>query len=118
MGTGVVRIILRHITGSRATEVDEIAIGAHRELILGRAASAAVRFDPRRDGSVGRFHARIEPAGAPGCFRLVDLASRNGTILNGRRMSEPTLLSPGDVFRLGEDGPELEFMVEIVAAER
>ena len=118
MGTDVVRIILRHITGSRATEVDEIALGAHRELVLGRAASAAVRFDPRRDASVGRFHARIEPTEVPGRFRLVDLASRNGTILNGRRLSKPELLEPGDVFRLGEDGPELEFMVEIVAAGR
>ena len=118
MGTGVVRIILRHITGSRATEVDEIALGAHRELILGRAPSAAVRFDPRRDASVGRHHARIEPDDVPGRFRIVDLASRNGTMLNGRRLTGPASLSPGDIVRLGEDGPELEFLVEMIPAER
>jgi hypothetical protein len=42
-------LIFRHISGTRATEVDVVAIGAHRELILGRAPSAAVRFDARFD---------------------------------------------------------------------
>ena len=43
----MVRMIFRHITGARATEVDVVQLGAHRELVLGRAPSAAVRFDPR-----------------------------------------------------------------------
>ncbi len=111
MGRSAVRIVLRHITGSRATEVDDIPVGAHRELILGRAVSAAVRFDPRHDTSVGRQHARIEPDVLDGRFRLVDLGSRNGTWLNGRRLSHPALLEHGDILRLGDVGPELEFLV-------
>ena len=112
MQTQRVRIVLRHITGSRATQVDEIALGAHRELILGRAASAAVRFDPRRDTVVGRQHARIEPDPAGGRFRLADLGSVNGTWLNGVRLEAPAWLAPGDRLRLGEHGPELEFSLE------
>ncbi len=114
MQAGLVRIIFRHITGSRATQVDVVPLGAHRELILGRATSAAVRFDPRRDIAVGRHHARIEPDAEPGTFRIVDLGSRNGTLLNGHRLVRPTLLHPGDIVRLGQDGPELEVTVEHV----
>ncbi len=111
----MVRITFRHITGSRATEVDVVPLGAHRELILGRAPSAAVRFDPRRDGSVGRHHARIEPGSIPGGLRVVDLESRNGTFLNGRRLDGPSELRGGDILRLGEDGPELEVLIEVTA---
>jgi serine protease Do len=112
MESGQLRIIFRHITGSRATEVDVVPLGPHRELILGRALSAAVRFDPRLDASVGRHHARIEPDAVPGTFRIVDLGSHHGTLLNGRRVLRPTPLTAGDIVRLGENGPELEILVE------
>jgi serine protease Do len=107
------RIVLRHLSGSRATETDVIAVGAHRELILGRATSAAVRFDPRRDPHVGRQHARLEQGERAWEFRIADLASRNGTWVNGVRVHEAVALHTGDVIRLGESGPELEFTVEV-----
>jgi pSer/pThr/pTyr-binding forkhead associated (FHA) protein len=118
MESTLVRIIFRHITGSRATEVDVVPLGPHRELILGRASSAAVRFDPQRDASVGRHHARIEPDATPGTFRIVDLGSHNGTLLNGRRVLRPMPLTAGDIVRLGEDGPELEILVEQISLMR
>jgi len=37
--------------------------------------------------------------------RLVDLGSRNGTYLNGRRLERPAPLHHGDRMRLGERGP-------------
>lgn len=110
------RIVLRHLSGSRATEIDVIAMGAHRELILGRATSAAVRFDPRRDPDVGRQHARLEHVEGTWEFRIADLASRNGTWVNGVRVREPVTLRGGDVIRLGESGPELEFLIEVEPA--
>jgi pSer/pThr/pTyr-binding forkhead associated (FHA) protein len=36
-------------------------------------------------------------------YTLRDLGSTNGTRLNGNYLSEPALLCPGDVIRLGED---------------
>ncbi|MEP6573711.1 MAG: FHA domain-containing protein, partial [Gemmatimonadota bacterium] len=106
----------RHISGSRATEIDVVPLGAHRELILGRAPSAAVRFDPRGDPWVGRHHARIEPGAADAStFQVHDLGSRNGTFLNGQRITGPSTLRPGDILRLGEHGPELEVLVELSA---
>jgi serine protease Do len=108
-----VRLTIRHLTGARATRVDVVTLGPHREVILGRAPSAAVRFDPRRDAGVGRHHARIEQVpDDPLRFRLVDLESRNGTWLNGARLTGPALLRPGDVIRLGQGGPEVRFGVE------
>jgi len=112
----MVRIIFRHISGTRATEVDIVTIGAHRELILGRASSAAVRFDPRGDGQVGRHHARIIwDTTHDTRFTLTDLGSRNGTYVNGRRVDEPVQLGPGDVVRLGALGPEVAVAWEVVS---
>jgi len=112
----MIRLIFRHLSGTRATEVDVIAIGAHRELILGRATSAAVRFDAQRDNAVGRQHARIScDDEEPMRFSLADLGSRNGTYVNGLRVAEAVLLKRGDVVRLGASGPEIELDWEIQA---
>ena len=114
--SGMVRMIFRHISGTRATQVDVVTIGAHTELILGRASSAAVRFDPRGDGQVGRHHARIVwDTTKLAHFVLADLGSRNGTYVNGRRVEEPVHLGPGDVVRLGTFGPEVAVAWEIIA---
>jgi pSer/pThr/pTyr-binding forkhead associated (FHA) protein len=111
----MLRMIFRHITGARATDVDVVDLGEHRELILGRASSAAVRFDPRRDGSVGRHHARIAWSlrGATR-FMLTDLESRNGTFVNGRRVAGTVVLQLGDVLELGAGGPKIEIGWEVV----
>ena len=43
----MIRITLSHLSGSRATEIEVVPVGPHAELILRRAASAAVRFGNR-----------------------------------------------------------------------
>jgi pSer/pThr/pTyr-binding forkhead associated (FHA) protein len=110
----VVDLIFRHLSGARATQVDIVPLGAHQELILGRAPSAAVRFDLRRDVVVGRHHARLVPVpGKPGEFLLVDLRSRNGTFLNGCLVIGQAAVKPGDVVQLGAGGPEVEIQLDI-----
>lgn len=107
------RIIFRHISGSRATEVDIVPLGAHRELILGRAPSAAVRFDPHGDPMVGRQHARIAWCeGDAWHLVLSDLGSRNGTLLNGHPVETSVTIDSGDILRLGASGPEIQIVVE------
>jgi serine protease Do len=102
----MVSLIFRHLTGARATQVDVIPIGAHRELILGRASTAAVRFDARADRVVGRYHARVTLLdGTANCFTVSDLHSSNGTFVNGVRLSDAVPITSGDVVQLGRDGP-------------
>ena len=100
---------IRHISGSRATQIDEVHLGGHRELVLGRAPSAAVRFDPREDRSVGRHHARISWTDTePISFTIADLKSRNGTYVHGTLITTPMQLHAGDIVQLGAFGPEIE----------
>jgi pSer/pThr/pTyr-binding forkhead associated (FHA) protein len=50
------------------------------------------------DPKVSSFHARIDRS--PDGFVLVDLGSRNGTFVNGKRV-ESSVLKTGDEVRLG-----------------
>ena len=75
----------------------ELVVLAHEEsVILGRSSSCERIFD---DEGVSGRHALLR-AGSDG-WRLVDLASTNGTWLNGRRIARPTRVSDGDELRLG-----------------
>lgn len=51
------------------------------------------------DSKASRHHASITVAGP--VFVLRDLHSSNGLYLNGRRLTDPTALTPGDVIRIG-----------------
>ncbi len=68
------------------------------ETSIGRDAASGL---PLNDARVSRRHAVVRSAGD--CVSLSDLASRNGTYHNGRRLgSEPVALSPGDVIKVGD----------------
>lgn len=67
-------------------------------MTLGR---SSVNDIPLADRTLSRQHARIELA-AGGVPVITDLESRNGTSVNGTRLSEPTALKPGDQILIGE----------------
>jgi len=67
------------------------------ESSIGRLPSNAISIS---DGSVSSKHARIVRT-AEG-FVLEDLQSRNGTFVNGERITEKRLLVDGDLIRLGK----------------
>lgn len=52
------------------------------------------------DAEVSRNHARL--TAQSGSYLMEDLASTNGTFVNGQRLIGPKLLNPGDVIGLGE----------------
>jgi serine/threonine-protein kinase len=52
-----------------------------------------------QDAEISRHHARIARSG--GGFVIEDLESTNGTFVNGRRITGPELLSPGDRIQVG-----------------
>lgn len=107
------KVILRHLKGSKATQVEEFALDQFSELVIGRDPAAGVRFDPEKDDLVGRQHARI--ARDPNDkykFSVVDLNSRNGTYVNKQRVTGQMPLSPRDVVQLGAGGPEIQFDID------
>jgi two-component system, cell cycle response regulator len=82
------------------------------EIILGRALEADIRInDPR----ASRLHARIsavhEPD-APPVYHITDLGSTNGTLLNGRPVTEATL-QDGDKLTIGEHLLRFELLDDI-----
>jgi DNA-binding NtrC family response regulator len=67
-----------------------------RELIIGRSSSAGFVADDER---VSRRHLRIRLS--DGGLQAVDLGSRNGTTLNGRKLQTERALQPGDELTAG-----------------
>ena len=84
-----------------------------REVTLGRALDADVRIN---DTQASRLHARIrteidETTGAAR-YRLIDLGSTNGTLLNGKPIEE-AFLEDGDKFVIGDQLIRFEMLDEI-----
>lgn len=88
--TGVLRLVIDD--GPDAGLVIEI----DRAHILGRE-TEGVQLS---DGRVSRVHAEIHPA-AGGGAEIADLGSRNGTFVNGTRITTTTALHAGDQILLG-----------------
>lgn len=106
-------MIIKHLSGSKANQVEEFALKHHNELIFGRETTSTVQYDPDRDDLVGRQHAKIaKDPNDPNGFIISDLASRNGTFVNSVKITEPTKIMFGDVVQFGPDGPKFQFEVE------
>lgn len=113
------RMLIKHLSGSKANQVEEFSLKHHNELIFGRDLTATVRYDADRDDLVGRQHAKIarDPAN-PNGFLLTDLNSSNGTFLNQQRVYATVKLNPGDRVQFGPGGPEFTFDVEPRSTEQ
>jgi DNA-binding winged helix-turn-helix (wHTH) protein len=64
--------------------------------VIGRAPDAAIQID---SPGMSRYHARIHVAGSN--VTLEDAGSKNGTLLNGTRITTAEPLADGDEIRLG-----------------
>jgi hypothetical protein len=90
----VAREKLRVISGSAAgTEVP-----LDGDFVVGRGETGAGNLS--EDPEISRRHARFSRSDE-GQFTVEDLGSTNGTYVNGRRVSGPTVLAPGDEIKLG-----------------
>src|SRR5215813_3224867 len=83
------------------------------EVTLGRALDADVRIN---DSQASRLHAQIrterDDATGEVRYRLIDLKSTNGTLLNGKPISE-AFLEAGDKFVIGDQLIRFEMLDEI-----
>jgi serine/threonine protein kinase len=68
------------------------------EFVIGREAEAEGKLSD--DAEISRRHARISRK--DGSFVIEDLGSTNGTVVNGRRISAPEVLSTGDKVEVGQ----------------
>lgn len=69
---------------------------------IGRDPMATIALE---DSEASRKHAQLEESG--GQIRISDLGSANGTFVNGRRITAPTLLTAGDRVKIGGSTLEL-----------
>jgi S1-C subfamily serine protease len=101
-----VKAQFKFLSGARAGQIEAFRKGY---IGLGRHPLSDVRFDAERDLDVSSRHAAIvrKPEG----FMIQDLGSRNGTFVNGKRLTGDTVLNDGDVIGFGANGPALEFQI-------
>ena len=93
-------IALEVQSGSRAGErptYDKSVIA------IGRHPGSDLQFDPNVDLLVSAHHAEIREVG--GRCTIHDVGSRNGTFVNGQRISGETELADGDEVMFGAGGP-------------
>src|SRR5262245_24568129 len=76
----------------------EVRLARSKTLRIGRHERNDVVLDDSANG-VSRFHAELRPEGAS--YFIVDMQSRNGIWLNGRRIKEKAALTPGVSVTIG-----------------
>ena len=75
-------------------------------VMVGRHPMSDFRFDPEVDLDVSTRHAEFR--NASGIWMIADLASTNGTFVNGERITAQRRLGEGDVVSFGGNGPRVE----------
>ncbi len=75
-------------------------------ITVGRHHESTLSFDAEQDLDVSGRHAVF--VREEGRWLVRDLGSRNGTIVNGHRITRDTKLDDTDQIRFGEDGPRVE----------
>ncbi len=88
------KVTLRVVEGPHRGE--EFVYDEHDTLLVGRSVQSQLRL--KDDPHFSRHHFRLE-VNPPACY-LMDLSSRNGTLVNGKRISE-CFLADGDVISGG-----------------
>lgn len=101
------KIIVKHMTGSKANQIEPFELPI-KEIIIGREAGCQVVYDPVRDDQVSRRHVKITQL-ENNQFLLTDLFSSNGTLVNDQAVTAPISLQAGDIVQLGKSGPKFEF---------
>lgn len=109
MSTTIERYVIRHISGTKANQVEEFDY-SKSELSIGRTSGSDIQFDPEQEVIVSREHGKIVKVSSdPPKFSINDNNSRNGIFVNKMRVKGSATLSPGDEVQLGSNGPVFSF---------
>jgi S1-C subfamily serine protease/pSer/pThr/pTyr-binding forkhead associated (FHA) protein len=100
------KVTIKTLSGSGSGAEKVLEVSGGEVLSMGRDPASKIPFDPN-DDIVSREHASISlDANDPAYLALTDTKSRNGTFVNGKRISGSVRLQPGDRVQLGAGGPE------------
>lgn len=109
MSTTIERYVIRHISGTKANQVEEFDFNK-QELSIGRTAGSDIQYDPEQEVIVSREHGKIvKVTSDPPQFSINDNNSRNGIFVNKVRVKGSATLNPGDEVQLGSNGPVFAF---------
>lgn len=109
MSTTIERYVIRHISGTKANQVEEFDFNK-QELSIGRTAGSDIQYDPEQEVIVSREHGKIvKVTSDPPQFSITDNNSRNGIFVNKTRVKGSASLKPGDEVQLGSNGPVFAF---------
>ena len=113
MTAAATQIVIRHLSGSKTNQIEQFNLEGLSEITLGRDPGNRIMYDVQRDDAVSRKHAVIRIKHDKELyFRIADLNSSNGTLLNGEPISGEVELLPDDVVELGSGGPKFTFDVQ------
>ncbi|MGB3541450.1 trypsin-like peptidase domain-containing protein [Rubrivirga sp.] len=105
------RFVIRHLSGSKANQVEEFPFATFDALTVGRGGSTDVVYDADHDELVSREHVKLTKD-SDDAYTITDLGSRNGTFVNKVQVAGSASIRPGDTVQLGQDGPEFVFDAE------
>jgi hypothetical protein len=106
----VLKIVIRHTSGSKANQIEQLDLNGRSEIRFGRDSSCDIVYNAARDDVVSRSHAVISISSKePLTFTLEDLGSSNGTFLNKQRVEGKSELLPDDSVMFGQNGPSFTF---------
>lgn len=109
MSTTIERYVIRHISGTKANQVEEFDFNK-QEISIGRTAGSDIQYDPEQEVIVSREHGKIvKVTSDPPQFSIIDNNSRNGIFVNKTRVKGSATLNPGDEVQLGSNGPVFAF---------
>ncbi|MFI5206175.1 MAG: FHA domain-containing protein, partial [Candidatus Paceibacterales bacterium] len=123
MSTTIERYVIRHISGTKANQVEEFDFNKS-ELSIGRDSGCDIQFDPEREVIVSREHGKIvKLSDSPPKFEIRDNNSRNGIFVNKNRVKSSVALEVGNEVQLGLNGPVFSFDIyprpqDLMAATR
>ena len=109
MSTTIERYVIRHMSGTKANQVEEFDFNKG-ELTIGRTSGSDIQYDPEQEVIVSREHGKIVKVSSdPPKFSINDNNSRNGIFVNKMRVKGSSALNPGDEVQLGSNGPVFSF---------
>lgn len=102
------RVVIDHVAGTRRGQRQELP--AAERIRFGRHPDCEVAFDAHRDIDASSRHAELRPVDAG--WILVDIGSSNGTYVEGRRVTETTVV-PGapTAVEFGPGGPRVRLFI-------